>query len=190
MITIFRNALSALLCFTILTGVAYPLAVLGIAKLVFRSQAEGSVVERQGKVLGSRLIGQNFSDPKYFWGRPSATSPYPNATLPSGAANKAAGSEELRSAVKHRLDALRAADPDNVAPIPIELLAASGSGIDPEISPAAAAYQVQRVARHRGLSEETVRTAVDASTSGRQLGLLGEPRVNVLELNLRLDGRW
>lgn len=190
MFSVIRTSVLLLLVFTVLTGVLYPLAVLGIARLAFPSQAGGSVIERNGQRLGSSLIGQNFSDPEHFWGRPSATSPYPNATMPSGAANKAAGSDELANAVKARLEALRAADPENAAPVPVDLLAASGSGIDPEISPAAAAYQVRRVARLRGVSEESVRAAVAASTRGRQLGFLGEPRVNVLELNLRLDGRW
>lgn len=190
MITLLRSAAMSLLVLTAITGVVYPLAVTGVARLAFRDQADGSVLTRHGRPAGSSLIGQSFTAPKYFWGRPSATSPFPNATVPSGAANKGPTSEDLVKAAQERVEALRAADPGNKAPIPVELVAASGSGIDPHISPAAARWQVSRVAKARGMSEDEVRARVDESTSGRQLGFLGEPVVNVLELNLRLDGRW
>lgn len=190
MITLLRNATMSLVVLTVLTGVAYPLAVTAIVQAVLPDQANGSVVTRQGQAVGSSLIGQGFTDAKHFWGRPSATSPYPNATLPSGAANKGPSSDDLKQAAADRAKALHEADPDNKAAIPVELVAASGSGIDPHISPAAARYQVARVAKARGMSEAAVQALVDQATSDRQLAVLGEPVVNVLELNLRLDGRW
>ncbi len=182
-----RPALMSLILLTLLTGVAYPLMVTGLAQVIFPYQANGSLIVKDGRVVGSALIGQVFDDPKYFWGRPSATSPYgDNAGSPSGS-NLSPTNPALISAVQGRVDALRAADPDNPAPVPVDLVTASGSGLDPHISPAAALYQISRVARARELAPEAVRTLVDQHTEGRQLGFLGEPRVNVLTLNLALD---
>jgi potassium-transporting ATPase KdpC subunit len=185
-----RPALVSLVVLTVITGVAYPLAVTAIAKVAFPSQAGGSlIIDKDGTVLGSTLIGQPFDDPKYFWGRPSATSPYPYNASASSGSNQGPTNPALIQAVQARVDALRAADPGNTAPVPVDLVTASGSGLDPHISPAAALYQVRRVARARSLDEAKVRQLVDAHTDGRQLGFLGEPRVNVLALNLALDGR-
>jgi potassium-transporting ATPase KdpC subunit len=183
-----RPALMALLIFTILTGLVYPLVVTGIAQLVFPAQANGSLIVRDGQTVGSRLIGQSFDDPKYFWGRLSATGPFPYNAAASSGSNYGPMNPALMDAVQSRIDALRTADPGNSAPIPVDLVTASGSGLDPDISVAAALYQVARVARVRGMSETAVRALVDQFTQGRQLGFLGEPRVNVLELNLGLDG--
>lgn len=179
-----------LLLMTVITGVIYPLAVTGIGQALFSHSANGSVIERNGKPLGSQLIGQAFTDPKYFWPRPSATSPFPNNPSSSGASNLGPTNTALTDAVKQRVDALRAADPDNKAPVPVDLVTASASGVDPDISPAAAQYQMSRVARVRGIPLDDVANMISSATEGRQLGVLGEPRVNVLELNLRLDGRW
>ena len=184
-----RPALVSLILFTLITGVAFPLLVTGIAQIVFPFQANGSLIVKDGKVVGSTLIGQVFDDPKYFWGRPSATSPYGYNAASSSGSNLSPTNPALISAVQARLDALRAADPDNKAAVPVDLVTASGSGLDPHISPAAALYQVSRVARERKLSPEAVRALVEQHTEGRQLGFLGEPRVNVLALNLALDGR-
>ncbi len=184
-----RSAIVMLLLMTVITGVAYPLAVTGLAQVLFPSQANGSLIVKDGKPIGSTLIGQSFDDPKYFWGRPSATSPQPNNAASSNASNLGPTNPALTDAVKQRIDALRAADPGNTQPVPVDLVTASGSGLDPEISPAAAAYQVDRVAKARGLSVSQVQAMVAMATSGRQFGLLGEPRVNVLKLNLALDGR-
>ena len=175
---------------TLLTGIAYPLAVTGLAQAVFAHAANGSVVERNGKPLGSELIGQPFDDPKYFWGRPSATSPQAYNAGGSAASNLGTNNQALIDAVKQRVDALHAADPGNKAAVPVDLVTASGSGLDPQISPAAALYQVARVARLRHLDAAKVQSLVDRATEQRTLGLLGEPRVNVLELNLMLDQRW
>ena len=172
---------------TLVTGVAYPGGVWIFAQLVVPSQATGSVIEKDGKAVGSRLLGQAFSSPRYFWGRPSATGPSPNNGAISSGSNQAATNPTLHAAVRDRIAALRAADPGNQAPVPIDLVTASGSGLDPEISPAAAEYQVNRVARERGLAPGRVRELVTAATRGRTFGFLGEPRVNVLELNLALD---
>jgi K+-transporting ATPase ATPase C chain len=164
-----------------------------VAQAVLPHQANGSLITRNGQAIGSELIGQSFDDPKYFWGRLSATGPYPynafNAETLTGSSGSNYGplNPALTDAVKARIEALKAADPGNTAPIPVDLVTASGSGLDPNISPAAALYQVPRVARARGLSEEAVRQLVAQNTEGRQLGILGEPRVNVLELNLALD---
>jgi len=182
-----RPALMCLILLTVLTGLIYPVVVTGIAQVVFPRQANGSLIMKDGKAVGSELIGQPFDDPKYFWSRPSATSPFPDNAGSSTGSNLGPTNPDLRKAVQGRIDALRAADPDNKAPIPVDLVTASGSGLDPHISPAAALYQVHRVARARKLDEEVVRQLVAQSTAGRQFGLLGEPRVNVLALNLALD---
>ena len=185
--TYLRPAIVSLIALTLLTGVLYPVAVTGIAQLIFPGQANGSLILKGGKPVGSSLIGQAFDDPKYFWGRPSATSPFPNNAGSSGGSNLGPTNPDLQKAVQGRIDALKAADPGNTAPIPVDLVTASGSGLDPHISPAAALYQVQRVAKVRGLSEEKVRELVTQYTRGRQFGFLGEPGVNVLTLNLALD---
>lgn len=183
-----RPALMMLLILTVLTGVMYPLAVTGLAQLLFPTQANGSLMTRDGKVIGSELIGQYFDEPQYFWGRPSATSPYPYNAAASSGSNLGPTNPVLIEAVKTRVAALRAADPGNEAPVPVDLVTTSGSGLDPHISPAAALYQAHRVARVRGLQESQVKDLVALHTEGRQFGLLGEPRVNVLKLNLALDG--
>jgi len=184
-----RPALMCLIIFTVITGVVYPLVVTGIAQVLFPVQANGSLIVRDGKVLGSTLIGQPFDDPKYFWGRPSATSPFGYNAGASSGSNLSPTNPDLVKAVQGRVEALRAADPGNTAPVPVDLVTASGSGLDPHISPAAALYQVYRVARERKFSRETVLTLVERHTEGRFWGLLGEPRVNVLALNLALDGK-
>jgi K+-transporting ATPase ATPase C chain len=186
--SLIRPAIVLLLFFTVLTGLLYPLAITGIAQLAFAQAASGSILTRDGKPIGSSLIGQNFSDPKYFWGRPSATSPQPYAGTGSSGSNLGPLNPALTDAVKARIQALRAADPGNVAPVPVDLVTASASGLDPEMSVAAALYQAQRVARVRGLDVQAVRDLIGAHSQGRLLGLLGEPRVNVLDLNLALDG--
>ena len=184
-----RPALMILLLMTLLTGVAYPLVVTGIAQALFPAQANGSLVVKDGKPVGSTLIGQPFDDPKYFWSRPSATSPFADNAGSSSGSNLSPTNPDLVKAVQGRVDALRAADPGNTAPVPVDLVTASGSGLDPHISPAAALYQVPRVAKVRKLDPETVRQLVERHTEGRFLGFLGEPRVNVLALNLALDGK-
>jgi K+-transporting ATPase ATPase C chain len=182
-----RNALMTLLLFTILTGIIYPLAVTGIAQALFPHQANGSIIMKDGKPVGSKLMGQQFEDPKYFWGRLSATSPYPYNGAASSGSNLGPNNPALLKAVQARIDALRAADPGNMAKIPVDLVTASASGLDPHISIAAAEYQVRRVAKARGLAEADVRTMISDHTQGRLLGMIGEPVVNVLELNLTLD---
>lgn len=182
-----RPALVLLFALTLLTGVIYPLVVTGWARVVFPRQAAGSLVTVSGRVVGSRLVGQEFSDPKYFWGRLSGTTPAYNAQASSGT-NLGPSSPKLVESVQARVRALEAADPGNRQPVPIDLVTASASGLDPHISPAAAEYQLRRVARARDLSEDRVRALVTAHTEGRDLGILGEPRVNVLLLNLALDG--
>jgi potassium-transporting ATPase KdpC subunit len=182
-----RPALVLLIVMSVLTGLIYPAVVTSIAQLVFPRQANGSLIVREGKVVGSSLIGQPFDDPKYFWGRPSATSPFPYNAAASLGSNQGPTNPALYDAVKGRVQALRAADPGNTAPVPVDLVTASGSGLDPHISPAAALYQVGRVAKARKLDEAPLRQLVEQHTEGRQLGFLGEPRVNVLALNLALD---
>jgi len=182
-----RPALSLLLVMTLLTGIVYPLVITGIARVVFPRQAAGSLISRDGKLIGSALIGQSFSDPKYFWGRPSATSPQPyNGTASSGS-NLGPLNPALIDAVKGYAKALRDADPGNTAPIPVDLVTASASGLDPHVSVAGARYQAARVARARHLALAQVETLIAAHERGRWLGFIGEPRVNVLELNLALD---
>ncbi len=184
---ILRPALTLLLLFTVLLGLAYPAVVTGFAQLVFPRQANGSAIDLDGRTVGSGIVGQQFARPDHFWGRPSATSPEPYRAAASAGSNLGPSNPALRAAVAARAEALRAADPGNPRPIPVDLVTASGSGLDPHISPAAAYYQVPRVARSRGLPEETVHSLVDAHREGRLLGLFGEPRVNVLRLNLALN---
>ncbi|WP_437804104.1 potassium-transporting ATPase subunit KdpC [Sorangium sp. So ce693] len=183
-----RPALVLLLALTGLTGFAYPLLSTAVAQAAFPHQANGSLVLQGDRVVGSSLLGQAFHDPRYFWGRPSATSPVPYAGQASAGSNLGPTNPALAEAVKARIEALRAADPEAAAPVPVDLVTASGSGLDPHISPAAAEYQVRRVARARNLREAEVRRLVARHTEGRWLGLLGEPHVNVLLLNLALDG--
>jgi K+-transporting ATPase ATPase C chain len=182
-----RPAISLFVVLTVVTGVVYPLAVTGVAKAAFPRQAGGSLIEQNGKVVGSSLIGQNFSDPKFFWGRPSATSPMAYNGQGSGGSNLGPLNPALTDAIKGRVEALRAADPGNKAPVPVDLVTTSASGLDPEISVAAAEYQVPRIARLRKLSPEVVQGIVARHTQDRLLGLLGEPRVNVLHMNLDLQ---
>jgi len=182
-----RPALVLFLLLTVLTGFLYPLVVTAVAQLLFPARAAGSLVTRDGHAVGSRLIGQSFSDPKYFWSRPSATTPQPYNGTASTGSNLGPLNPALRDAIKPRVAALRAADPGNSAPVPIDLVTASASGLDPEISLAAANYQAARVARARGLAPERVQALIAQHAEGTLLGVLGEPRVNVLELNLALD---
>jgi potassium-transporting ATPase KdpC subunit len=184
---ILRPAITLLIVMTVITGVAYPLVVTGVAKVLFPSQAAGSLIAKDGKPVGSRLIGQPFSDPQYFWSRPSATSPQPNNGLNSGGSNLGPLNPALTDGIKARIAALQAADPTNHAPIPVDLVTASASGLDPAISLAAAYYQADRIARVRHLSLDRVRALIAAHAKGRWLGVIGEPHVNVLELNLALD---
>ncbi|MEO6280724.1 potassium-transporting ATPase subunit KdpC [Roseateles sp.] len=182
-----RPALTLFVLLSLITGLAYPLLVTGVAQTVFPRQANGSLVEREGKPVGSTLIGQAFTDPGHFWSRPSATAPAPYNAANSGGSNLAPTAPQLVEAVKARIEALRAADLGNTAPVPVDLVTASASGLDPHISRAAADYQATRIARVRGLPVAQVRALVDEHTEGRALGFIGEPRVNVLALNLALD---
>ena len=184
---ILRPALVLFFILTLVTGVAYPLLVTGAAKTLFPVQASGSIIMRDGKAVGSELIGQNFSDPKHFWGRPSATGPMPYNASASSGSNQGSLNPALTDAVKSRIEALRAADPGNTKSIPVDLVTASASGLDPHISSAAANYQVSRVARARGLPADKVQALVNAQAEAPLLGFLGEPRVNVLKLNLALE---
>ena len=185
--SLLRPALLLFVVLTLLTGVIYPLAVTGVAQLAFPGRANGSLIMDGEKVVGSDLIGQPFSSPKYFWGRPSATSPQPYNGIASTGSNQGPTNPALTDAVKDRVAALRAADPDNHAPVPIDLVTASGSGLDPHISLAAATYQLSRVARARGLADDTVRKVVAEHTQSPWLGFFGEPTVHVLHLNRALD---
>jgi potassium-transporting ATPase KdpC subunit len=187
MTSLLRPALVLFVILTVITGVVYPLVVTGIGQALFPRQANGSLILERGKPIGSTLIGQSFTDPKYFWSRPSATTPQPYNGTASGGSNLGPLNPALIDAVKPRIEALRAADPDNKAPVPVDLVTASASGLDPEESVAAANYQAARIARARGLPEARVRALIAAHTEGRLAGVLGEPRVNVLELNLALD---
>lgn len=187
MIKELRPALTLFVIMTALTGVVYPLLVTGIGQSIFPQQAHGSLIMKDGKPMGSSLIGQNFSDPKYFWGRASATGPYPYNASASSGSNLGPLNPALSDAVKARIDALKKADPAQAGPVPVDLVTASGSGLDPHISPAAAAYQMNRVAQARNLDPNMVRQLVAQHTEGRQWGLFGEARVNVLQLNLALD---
>lgn len=182
-----RPAIVLLLLMTALTGLAYPLAITGIAQVAFPSQANGSLIERDGKVVGSRLIGQSFSGQGYFWGRPSATGPVPYNAAASSGANVGPTHPALGERLASAVEAMRAAHPTQKGPVPVDLVTMSASGLDPHISPAAAAYQIDRVAGARAMSPTTVRDLVAEATEGRQLAFLGEPRVNVLKLNLALD---
>jgi K+-transporting ATPase ATPase C chain len=187
--SLLRPAVSLFVLLSAITGIAYPLVVTGIARVAFPDAAGGSLVVKDGKAIGSTLIGQNFTDPKHFWGRPSATGPYPYNAAASGGSNQGPLNPALVDAVKGRIDALKAADPGNVKPVPVDLVTASASGLDPHISPEAARYQLQRIAAARKLSIERVASLIDAHTQGRDFGLFGEPRVNVLLLNLALDSQ-
>lgn len=187
LVTSWLRGLALLLVFTLLTGVVYPLVVTGIAQSAMPHQANGSLIRVGERVVGSELIGQAYSDPGHFWGRPSATGPTPNNGGASSGSNLGPSNPALHEAVAARVAALRAADPGNTAAIPVDLVTASGSGLDPHVSPAAARYQVGRVARARGIAEAEARDLIARCTEARTLGLLGEPRVNVLRLNLELD---
>ncbi len=190
MIEKLRPTVASLALFTLLCGVAYPVFSTAMLQSLFATQAQGSLITgKDGKLLGSELIGQNFSDPKYFWGRLSATGPYAYNASASSGSNLGSNNPALVDAVKGRIEALKAADPSNTKPIPVDLATASGSGVDPHISPAAAQYQMARVAKARGISENAVRQLVEKYIDNRQLGMLGEPTVNVLKLNLALDGK-
>jgi K+-transporting ATPase ATPase C chain len=182
-----RPAIVVLVLLSAVTGLAYPALVTVVAQGVFPTQANGSLIVRNGKVMGSRLIGQPFDDPKYFWGRPSATGPFPYNGAASSGSNLGPTNLDLTTAVVQRVETLRAADPGNTASVPVDLVTASGSGLDPHISPAGALYQIGRVARARNVDQASVRRLVEQHTEGRPLGLLGEPRINVLALNLALD---
>ena len=185
--SVIRPAIVLLLAMTVVTGIVYPLVVTGISQIAFPHQAAGSLIVKDGKAVGSELIGQNFADPKYFWSRPSATTPQPYNGLASTGSNLGPLNPALTDGIKKNIDALRAADPGNKAPVPVDLVTASASGLDPEISVAAANYQAARVARVRGLPAAAVHQLISTHAQARWLGILGEPRINVLQLNLALD---
>lgn len=182
-----RPAIVLFVLLSVITGIAYPLITTGIGQWLLPAQANGSLIMKDDKVIGSSLIGQNFTEPKYFWGRPSATGPYPNNASASSGSNLGPLNPALADAVKARVAALKTADPENTLPIPVDLVTTSASGLDSEISPAAALYQANRVAKARGLSSEAVQAAITANTKDRQWGVFGEPRVNVVTLNIALD---
>lgn len=182
-----KTATILYLTLSVVTGVLYPLAVTAIAQVAMPARANGSLIVRDGRTLGSTLIGQSFNGAGYFWGRPSATGPMPYNAAASSGANLGPTNPALEQAVRERIAALRAADPGNLAPVPVDLVTSSGSGLDPHVSPAAAAFQVARVARARGMDPARLRALVAEHTEGRTFGLLGERRVNVLTLNLALD---
>jgi K+-transporting ATPase ATPase C chain len=182
-----RAALVTFALMTIVTGVVYPLTLTVAAQFLMPAEAHGSLLFREGRAIGSALIGQEFRDPEYFWGRPSATAPSPYEGASSSGSNLGPLSDDLRTVVEERVDALRRADPQATGLVPVDLVTASGSGLDPHISPRAAYYQAARVARLRGLAPERIHGLIDSHTEGRWLGLLGEPRVHVLRLNLALD---
>ena len=185
--TLLRPALVLFIALSVITGLLYPLVVTGVGQTLFPAQAAGSLIEKDGKIVGSALIGQTFTAPKYFWGRPSATAPMSTNAAGSGGSNQGPTNPALIDAVKGRIEALRAADPGNAAKVPADLVSASASGLDPHISRAAALYQAPRVARERKLPLADVQRLIDQNTEGRDLTVLGEPRVNVLKLNLALD---
>lgn len=185
--TLIRPAASLFVLLSVVTGLLYPAAVTGVAQMVFPAAAKGSLIHQDGKPVGSVLIGQNFTEPKYFWGRPSATAPMPYNAAASGGSNLGPLNPALIAAAQARIAALQAADPGNSQPVPADLATASASGLDPHISPAAAAYQVARVARRRGLPPAEVQALVERCTAGRQWGVFGEPRVDVLAVNRALD---
>lgn len=187
MFSLLRQSVMIFVVLTLLTGVAYPLAITLVAQIVFSHQANGSLIVRDGKAVGSELIGQQFDGPNYFWGRPSATGPVPYNAAASTGSNYGPTNPALLDAVKARAESAKSAHPDQKGGVPIDLVTASGSGLDPHVTPAAAEYQVTRVAKARGVEADKVRELVRAHTAGRTFGLLGEPRVNVLELNLALD---
>jgi len=184
-----KPAILVFLALTVVTGVIYPGVITGVSHIFFSQQAEGSIITRDGQAVGSTLLGQSFSSPGYFWSRPSATGPFANNGAVSSGSNQGSTNPSLEAAVRDRIAALHAADPGNTRPVPVDLVTASGSGLDPHISPAAAEYQVGRVARVRALDEARVRALVADATEGRTFGLLGEPRVNVLQMNLALDAQ-
>jgi K+-transporting ATPase ATPase C chain len=182
-----RPLIASFVLLTAATGIVYPLIVTGIGKLAFSDKVSGSLIEKNGKVVGSKLIGQNFSEPKYFWSRPSASGTFAYNGMASGGSNQGPTNPALKTAIEERIKALHDADPGNTAPIPVDLITASGSGLDPHISPAAAEYQLQRVAKARGIGVKHIRGLIAQYTEAPQFGILGEARVNVLQLNLALD---
>lgn len=187
MLTLMRQAALVFLSLSLVTGVVYPLVMTGVAQVIFPHQANGGLLERDGKIIGSKLIGQQFDDPKYFWSRPSATGPTPYNAAASTGSNYGPTNPAQLDAVRGRVELTQKANMDQTGPVPVDLVTASGSGLDPHISPAGAEYQIARVAKARNLTLETVREFVAKHTVGRQYGILGEPIVNVLELNLALD---
>ncbi|WP_420263922.1 potassium-transporting ATPase subunit KdpC [Candidatus Magnetominusculus dajiuhuensis] len=184
---VIRTSIISLVVFTVMLGIIYPMAMTGVSQVLFPDKANGSIIEKNGKAVGSALIGQPFSDPRYFWSRPSATTPYPYNASSSSGSNLGQNNPDLQKALSDRIAALKAADPENTQPIPVDLITASGSGLDPHISPAAALYQVRRVAKQRGIGEGLVLSLVETYKESRQLGILGDPVVNVVKLNMALD---
>ncbi|QWR78975.1 potassium-transporting ATPase subunit KdpC [Candidatus Magnetomonas plexicatena] len=187
MMAVLRTSIISLVVFTVILGIIYPLAMTGIAQSVFPDKANGSIIIKNGKAVGSYLIGQPFTDPGYFWSRPSATTPYPYNGASSSGSNLGQNNPDLQKALAERIAALKSADPENTKPIPIDLITSSGSGLDPHISPSAALYQVHRVAKHRGLNDSVIASLVEKLIEHRQFGVFGEPVVNVVKLNMGLD---